>query len=604
MAGSIEINPQSVRLNGYRSNSVFAIGQDVLMTYSAVSYSFTGGGHSYQYILFKVFKKINLENSVGLNCVNNSEDIIIVQDELKAKGYYSGKVNGDFSDFLVQAIKKYQKSIGMQNPDGKIDKSGATIQSFSFEPIYFVQYARDFTDRLGDHRFAYEVAFNLPNISGKYHIAYHRLPIFSDYALGYRVDDNKIKNNSALETAIKKHINGYNEFEDIFEVEITDKREKNANVKLYLRVNNSIPFTIQGGINEAPINFSWNIEKEKEVDSLQFRYKISPYEDWSPWQQENFTCYSFIREGNNQFQIECKYKYFDEADTTRPVLLDLSLKNPFISSPCESNDTSSVITFIDKGDVKRVTTKSTSSKEVVSKVYDKSVALLIGVNDYSDNSFGKLPYINNDLKKIKQSLSTLGFEINEVGASDRENIMAGIRNVLMNAGKNDRIVIYFTAHGFIDELGGNGYIACSDCIKNNPTSNCISLKEIEGMVLSANERTKNILLILDSCFSGLGAIDKSSIKVGPAVIAGEKGCHIMTAGMSTQTAKMDHSLKMSVFTYYLTDGLNSRKADYTNDGIITLTELLVYVNYHVAKYTNAEQTPVFGRLTGIGEVIF
>ena len=110
-AGGIDIKPESVRLNGYRSNSIFATGQDVLMTYNGVNYSFSGGGHSYQYILFKVFKKINLENSVGLNCVNNSADILIVQGELKARGYFSGKVDGNFSDFLVGAIKKYQKLV-------------------------------------------------------------------------------------------------------------------------------------------------------------------------------------------------------------------------------------------------------------------------------------------------------------------------------------------------------------------------------------------------------------------------------------------------------------------------------------------------------------
>jgi uncharacterized caspase-like protein len=74
--------------------------------------------------------------------------------------------------------------------------------------------------------------------------------------------------------------------------------------------------------------------------------------------------------------------------------------------------------------------------------------------------------------------------------------------------------------------------------------------------------------------------------------------------MADQTAIMDDRLKLSLFTYYLSDGLINKKADYTKDGIITLDELLVYVQYNVAKYTNSAQVPVCGRISGTGEIIF
>ena len=62
----------------------------------------------------------------------------------------------------------------------------------------------------------------------------------------------------------------------------------------------------------------------------------------------------------------------------------------------------------------------------------------------------------------------------------------------------------------------------------------------------------------------------------------------------------------SLFTHFLIKGL-SGKADYTNDGVITLSELLIYVRYEVTKKASlrgASQTPMLGRIEGEGEMIF
>ena len=79
----------------------------------------------------------------------------------------------------------------------------------------------------------------------------------------------------------------------------------------------------------------------------------------------------------------------------------------------------------------------------------------------------------------------------------------------------------------------------------------------------------------------------------------------MTAGLASQKAEQDPSLRppMSTFTYFVTKGLNGA-ADYTSDGVISLSELLVYVRYNVALQTQSRQTPMMGRLYGTGEMVF
>ena len=99
-------------------------------------------------------------------------------------------------------------------------------------------------------------------------------------------------------------------------------------------------------------------------------------------------------------------------------------------------------------------------------------------------------------------------------------------------------------------------------------------------------------------------MDKAAGLTAVNTLATQRGSHIFTAGMSDQNARMYEDLKMSVFTYFLVNGLSSKAADYTKDGIITLSELLIYVQFNVATYTSSAQVPMSGRISGYGEMIF
>jgi uncharacterized caspase-like protein len=125
---------------------------------------------------------------------------------------------------------------------------------------------------------------------------------------------------------------------------------------------------------------------------------------------------------------------------------------------------------------------------------------------------------------------------------------------------------------------------------------------LEPVIKSEKKQVRHLLLLLDSCSSGLGVIAKSG-RYNELSVASKEGSHIMTAGLVDQEAEQDPGLGMSTFTYYLAEGL-SGKADYTQDGVVSLSELLVYVRYNVANRTNGRQTPMIGRLSGSGEMIF
>jgi hypothetical protein len=61
---------------------------------------------------------------------------------------------------------------------------------------------------------------------------------------------------------------------------------------------------------------------------------------------------------------------------------------------------------------------------------------------------------------------------------------------------------------------------------------------------------------------------------------------------------------MSTFTYFLSEGLTGKAQILGNNGVITLTELSLYVQYEVARHTNSQQIPMLGRMRGDGEMLF
>lgn len=99
-------------------------------------------------------QKIEILHSVGKGSKNKAIDVALVQVLLQSyyentkiketsdkgenkKGFSTLQVNGALSDFLIEAIKQFQKSIvKMKTPDGRIDPRGSSFKKLiSVQPI-------------------------------------------------------------------------------------------------------------------------------------------------------------------------------------------------------------------------------------------------------------------------------------------------------------------------------------------------------------------------------------------------------------------------------------------------------------------------------------
>jgi len=468
------------------------------------------------------------------------------------------------------------------------------------EIFYAIQEVRRYQGGNGMHSAGYQLSFRMKD-TGVFEISYYMEPAFFRKEL-----PNLEYHNVFTETEKHKYwhanVRGHRK---LCQIRITDDTpEIQTNLSLYLRINGETPGLHNITAITKNVRFNFVIKNQTIEKNLLFRYRLAPDDTWSEWQTDNFADYYFIAKGYHEFEVQCQY----EVDNTRRMLglarYAFTLDNPFVSRPNGSftnhgNEDKS-ITFIDKGDVKR---RAPNANNILSQVYDRNNALIIGIRNFRDPGFGILPYLDNDTSSMAAILRKMHFNVHVSKNISRTPILNDIRKELSVLRKNDRLIIYVSSHGFIDHLDGKAKIATAECQSANPVD-AIGIDDLKDMIKGVSSNCRHILLVLDCCASGLGVIEKNNAIGAMRSLATQRGTAILTAGMSDQNAKMDPKLHMSVFTHYLIDGLTNKHADYTGDHIITLTELLIYVQYNVANYTNSQQIPMSGRISGSGEMIF
>lgn len=499
---------------------------------------------------------------------------------------------------MTYVARHYSFSGGSQNYEYIVFKIVNTTTKKSFT---LLQLARDYIDK-SSTTLKFSLNFQLPQTVGTYTVTYYKEPLFSPFAYGV------LEPNNSIQLADR----------DLRQIEIFSRNVHNVSLcainvhagvpiatnepAIYLQVNKKLPSTVKMNDAEKEIEFAWSLSNVNRTNSHQYRYRLYPDEEWSLWQTDKYVKYYLINKGIHEFQVECRY-LLDEKERVTPVAqFSFTLEKPFLGTPEDMFEyrPGDEIGFTDKGEIRQSTKKP---KEIIGRLYDRSTALLIGVDSYDDPSFGILPYVRNDINAVSNTFTRMGFTIKNPTAKKKNDIMTAIRTNLVSMGKNDRLVIYISSHGFLDPFTSRPLIAAKDCNKRNGTD-AIAIDEIKSLIQGSNMKGRHVLLILDCCTSGVGVMDKTAGLAAVRTLATRRGSHILTAGMADQNARMYEDLHMSVFTHYLVKGLSSKDADYTKDGVITLSELLIYVQYHVASYTGSAQIPMSGRINGYGEIIF
>jgi len=231
-------------------------------------------------------------------------------------------------------------------------------------------------------------------------------------------------------------------------------------------------------------------------------------------------------------------------------------------------------------------------------------AIVIGIERYRE----KLPaadFADRDAKLMGEYLTQiLGYQEENVvirlnEKASRTDLEKYIENWLPNhVEKGDSVFIYFSGHGAPNAKTGEAYLVPFDGDPAFVETTGYPLKRLYESLdkLPARE----VVVLLDSCFSGAGGRSVIAKGARPLVLSAENSLMargktvVLSAGSGDQISSTYDQKGHGLLTYFFLKGLQG-EADTNKDGAIDLHELFDYVKPQVERVArrdfNNEQTP-------------
>jgi GUN4-like/Caspase domain len=228
-------------------------------------------------------------------------------------------------------------------------------------------------------------------------------------------------------------------------------------------------------------------------------------------------------------------------------------------------------------------------------------ALLIGVSEYnSESGLKSLPSAAEDVQAMQRVL----LHSSEFSAEDitvltnpqKHDVEEAIYKLFADRQKEDLLLFYFSGHGIKDETG-KLYFSLPTTRKNQNGS-LMKYTALPATVLheSMNDsRSTCQVLVLDCCFSGAfakGLTVKDDGNIDIRAQLGGKGRAIFTSSNSIEYSFHQDNFKLSVYTHFFVEGLETGAADLDSDGLISADEMHTYLSEKV-KQAAPKMTPQF-----------
>jgi WD40 repeat protein len=242
--------------------------------------------------------------------------------------------------------------------------------------------------------------------------------------------------------------------------------------------------------------------------------------------------------------------------------------------------------------------------------FNCSHALVIGIDDYH-NDISPLRSAVNDATVVANVLETQhGYRVtcllNQAATLARLKTELEIE-LPQNVQPDDRLLIYFAGHGIARnaEDGPAGYLIPQDAKLSDPAT-YLSMHTVYRALRQL--QCRHLLVILDCCFAGTfrWAATRKALAVLDRVHREhfDRFTRFPAWEVLTSAAHNQEALDMisnprgevaqgshSPFAQALIKALRDNAADYTQDGVITVRELYIYIEDEVAKLSKEQQTP-------------
>lgn len=248
-----------------------------------------------------------------------------------------------------------------------------------------------------------------------------------------------------------------------------------------------------------------------------------------------------------------------------------------------------------------------SAAEVNAQARPRRVALVVGVDQFSDRFWPRLSWAAKDAHDLSSALLAKevgGFDevrvLDDEAHTDRRSILQEIDRLAERAPREeDLVVLYVSAHGTLAQDPVRGLVRVIVVRDTKPSDLIGTGIPVDALIerfdrLPSRRRT----LILATCHSGSG---KSLLP--PEVVAELRGAKgptplelvssaslVLSAADVGQAAREDDRLENDVYTHYFVEALRT-KADANGDGAVSATEAHDYARARTYAFTEGRQVP-------------
>lgn len=232
--------------------------------------------------------------------------------------------------------------------------------------------------------------------------------------------------------------------------------------------------------------------------------------------------------------------------------------------------------------------------------------VVVGINQYQ-NSALNLNFAQPDAAAVLKFFSSVAPKLFRTvnvtqllnNGATRSEVLSTFQG-LKSTAPEDVVILYLAGHG--ESAGSNWYFLPHDVVYPERPEELqkkgLSSQEIRDLVMQIG--AKKVLLLMDACKSGfaLQAFSARGVDERQALaqLARANGVHVVAASNKDQFASEVQELGHGVFTYTLLEGLKGQADGSPKDGIVTVRELLAFVEARLPelslKYRTERQYPV------------
>ncbi len=223
-------------------------------------------------------------------------------------------------------------------------------------------------------------------------------------------------------------------------------------------------------------------------------------------------------------------------------------------------------------------------------------ALVIGIEDYQ--SLPKADFGARDAQAVRKHLEALGVPARNIVSLEgqtatKSKLQSYIEEWLpLNVKEDSTLFVYYSGHGAPDPKTGDAYLVPWDGDPKFLKTSSYSLKQLYANL--AKIKAKNIVVVLDACFSGAGGRSVLAKGARPLVTKVEQdlpasnNLTVLAAASGDEITGTLDDQGHGLFTYYFLKGLDQGKT-----GSRELFDFLKPKVEDEARRQNREQTPTF-----------